>query len=628
MQHYLADGRLSFIDRLPFAMSRILLVGAGKGEAGLLLKQRPHVVVAGTETNAACRLRAVSALDVLHEGFFGAPTLAPPLPDQPFDAVVVLDIYQLFGGFELGLAALQACLAPNGWAIILLPQPLLHDPSFIESVDAAGFSLQSAPSLECGSADASECLCVLLHEGYSLFNHVLQLIKGGQPGCAYQLLESAAWAGIVQADAPELSTAKIVCLRYCGVLNPERRLEYLYRAYCLFSQAAQSAPHHPALFESMAEHWRAAGFDELGDRLMRVFEQSRQGSGIRTTPASSPLSRASSTAPSECYPESRIPKKKPFRVLCVLYPMPHYGIDVLYAGFCEVFGVDHVVDFPYKASLHGAILENYKQYPCNLNHPGRPRSMDEILTELRAGLYDLMIYADCELSIGRDGARELFLAARNIPVCIVDAMDSFVNLRSMIVEAADIPPDTVYFKREMLHQVDYGPWAYPLPFAYLDARVPDLVALPRETPVFWAGVRNFGTRRYYLEGLEQLLGKPFPNNLSQQEYAQALLNARIGINLAGAGFDTVRYWELPAHGTMMLSERLPIRIPHNFEDGKDALFFSDVWELTECLEHCLAHPEECSRIALSGRERLLRHHTASARALQCLACLRERFPGL
>lgn len=87
----------------------------------------------------------------------------------------------------------------------------------------------------------------------------------------------------------------------------------------------------------------------------------------------------------------------------------------------------------------------------------------------------------------------------------------------------------------------------------------------------------------------------------------------------GFGFDTVRYWEAPAHGCMLLAERPPLRIPFNFKDGESAVFFDDLAELEDKLEYYLEHPEETVPIARAGHAVVKQYHTGVARAAQLLA---------
>ena len=153
-----------------------------------------------------------------------------------------------------------------------------------------------------------------------------------------------------------------------------------------------------------------------------------------------------------------------------------------------------------------------------------------------------------------------------------------------------------------------------------DRLVPERIDTPRTQDMFWAGKRLFGTRSLYLDYL-QTRGHDLNRRYSQEEYRAAIRNARVGLSIFGFGYDTVRYWELPAHGVMLLAERPPIRIPHNFVDGESALFFDDLPELEERLADALAHPQECAEIARAGAAHFRKYHTASARARQLLGRL-------
>ncbi|MDZ4860169.1 MAG: glycosyltransferase, partial [Candidatus Hydrogenedentes bacterium] len=101
-------------------------------------------------------------------------------------------------------------------------------------------------------------------------------------------------------------------------------------------------------------------------------------------------------------------------------------------------------------------------------------------------------------------------------------------------------------------------------------------------------------------------------------YKQSLADSRIGLSFFGFGFDTVRYWELAAHGCMLLAERPLVRIPFNFIAGESANFFDDLPELEQKLAHYLAHPDEAQMIATAGHSHFLKYHTTSARARQFL----------
>jgi hypothetical protein len=163
--------------------------------------------------------------------------------------------------------------------------------------------------------------------------------------------------------------------------------------------------------------------------------------------------------------------------------------------------------------------------------------------------------------------------------------------------------------KPMLHGQDPDAVHIPLPFGYPDARVPLQDPARRDQDVFWAGKRVWGMRPLFLPEVERVLGVQFQENYSQVEYSRRLRGAAIGLSLCGTGFDTVRYWEVPAHGVMLLAERPPLCIPGDFVDGRSAVFFGDLPELLDKLQHYRAHPEEAERIAEAGYRHFLAHHT-------------------
>ena len=162
---------------------------------------------------------------------------------------------------------------------------------------------------------------------------------------------------------------------------------------------------------------------------------------------------------------------------------------------------------------------------------------------------------------------------------------------------------------------DFNAWPLPSPTPPHRRLSPDH---GRPRPFFWAGHRQFGQWRLYLEALEARYGWDLNERFDQTEYQRRLRESRIGLNCFGMGFDTVRYWELPAHGCLLLSDRLPIQIPHNFVDGHHAVFFDTLPELIDKLDYYLGHPAEAEAIAAAGRAHFLERHTNAARARQAL----------
>jgi hypothetical protein len=106
--------------------------------------------------------------------------------------------------------------------------------------------------------------------------------------------------------------------------------------------------------------------------------------------------------------------------------------------------------------------------------------------------------------------------------------------------------------------------------------------------------------------------------LGWSEYMDVLASSRIGVSVRGGGYDTYRYWEVPAAGAMLLAETPRIVIPGNFVGGREAVF-APVEALVARIPALLAG--ETERIAAAGRERLAAAHTSIHRAKTVLDAL-------
>ena len=91
--------------------------------------------------------------------------------------------------------------------------------------------------------------------------------------------------------------------------------------------------------------------------------------------------------------------------------------------------------------------------------------------------------------------------------------------------------------------------------------------------------------------------------------------SKIALSLRGGGFDTLRYWEIVASKTLLVSEWPDIAIPHNFEHGKHAVFCRpDLSDLMEVVRYYVQHDEEREAITANGYAHLLKYQTCEQRA--------------
>ena len=401
--------------------------------------------------------------------------------------------------------------------------------------------------------------------------------------------------------------------------SPYPQLHLFNGALMLFYDIVEVAPTFHEGYQNQAEFWHRIGDDDMASRILRSVHHADSRKGVVEQTA---RYRRPSPVREEAAPEWS-GTWRPRVLMILLQGRSHYGLDVLYDGLCRVLGDDHVVDCPSKPSLHGCIPDRLEYYPCLFNRQGTPMPFGQVLDEIRDGRFGLILFAISEPGQDYSEVRAIVRESGDIPLFVIDAGDDCVNNLPEALSVLGRESVDGYFKREYLACGDYGANAFPFPLAHADNLVLDDITRPRPYPVFWAGHRLFGMRRLYLHRMETMLHATFDAVYTQQEYVNRMRASRIGVNIFGAGFDCVRYWELPANGCLLFAERLPIRVPHNFRDGETAIFFDDLKEFEDKLEYYLAHPQLAADIARAGHEHFKRHHTASARARQVLGYIEQ-----
>ncbi len=458
---------------------------------------------------------------------------------------------------------------------------------------------------------------------YDPLEHGRRLFESGRPAAAFETLD------LIPEDRladPVYLLQVLLELQLCllaaeGDDAPADRLTRFYWAQELFYRCMNLYPACKEAFLCQAMFWRHIDRPDMGRRLLSSLLYARPETSLAQTLASIPRIEP---APIALEPPPESPAGFRPRLLIIGHVNADVGADALYDGLCRTLGAEQVVEYPWKAHYHGAPTAEHIHHPCASNHPGCPYAVEELVHELRAGRFDLILYADpLELTATEDVER-LVWANPDTPVFLLDTQDQGFNVFDAMRRRIRRETTAGAFKREMLMGHDYGPQVWPLNLACMDGAIPERLPPKRTRDLFWAGHRHLGLRRLYLDSVEQHFECPLPLHVSPLEYRKMLGESLLGLDFFGLGFDTVRYYELPAHGCMLLAERRPIQIPNNFRDGREAVFFDDLPELIEKLHYYLAHKREAAEIARAGHTHLQLHHTSSARARQALAYMHQR----
>lgn len=317
-----------------------------------------------------------------------------------------------------------------------------------------------------------------------------------------------------------------------------------------------------------------------------------------------------------------------------------YLQDLTYSGLAQILGNEAIVDFPFHWQYHKKKKFFWSQknfYPRNLGFipdseqqcsPNRFKGTHEIKEALKKNDFSLIVLAGAKPD-ALVTFYQLFDLVR-APWIFIDGGDwqelggdfkriggeeNFNLFRSFCQKN----PPAFILKREILLGKNMED-VYPFPFS-LSSQAPILNShsLKIWDVVFWA-VESSPTRKKVFELLKgnydcekngSISGQKFKNyNFKEKSYFNALNEARIALSFRGEGFDTLRYWEIPACGSLLISEKPFIQIPNNFIHKQHSIFCkNDLSDLLSLIDYYLSHEKEAQSIAEEGQKHLLKYHT-------------------
>lgn len=109
----------------------------------------------------------------------------------------------------------------------------------------------------------------------------------------------------------------------------------------------------------------------------------------------------------------------------------------------------------------------------------------------------------------------------------------------------------------------------------------------------------------------KMKGIGFSNN---KRYLNQINNSRASVSIPGGGFDTLRFWEILAQGSLLISKRVSLQMKNPLREGVHYLAFDTLDELNNIIEWIYKNPDKVDEIRKSGHEFALKNHTSKARA--------------
>lgn len=306
---------------------------------------------------------------------------------------------------------------------------------------------------------------------------------------------------------------------------------------------------------------------------------------------------------------------KKLQILFICQQGSEYGQSLLYHGLRELG--HHVVDYPYNHTFHFKMLQPCKQDcrngPCTIpgpigctNHPAHLCLMP----------HDAIDHGwDLVVTNNGHGHKALHqaLARQGVPIIALDLGDSPSSSWGAWREV--IGSDNFFFFRREYYPGQEGE---PLPYAYYEA-----IPAPVNKPEYELSFLYRPTNRQRTDFAVEFSDYPdtFVGEVPHHKYLNILSNSKFSVAIRGAGWDTLRYWEIPAMGAVLCRMPSPIVIPNNFEDGVNCIEFTTPGELKEKIHHYLANPLEYNSLRAKSLEHFKKYHTTAKRAEYMLSFL-------
>lgn len=128
-----------------------------------------------------------------------------------------------------------------------------------------------------------------------------------------------------------------------------------------------------------------------------------------------------------------------------------------------------------------------------------------------------------------------------------------------------------------------------------------------------------------ISGSRVYLGLGGASGIPHSTYLKTTSESVAAVSTYGSGYDTMRYWEIPYAGAVLVSEQPRTMIHDNFVHGKHAFFFDNLKELKATISYLIEDPDMALKIARESRHFVMKHHSPKTRAMYILETIR-RFP--
>lgn len=298
--------------------------------------------------------------------------------------------------------------------------------------------------------------------------------------------------------------------------------------------------------------------------------------------------------------------------------MSEYGQSLLYHGLRKL-GHDVTVNLP--NTFHFKSLKECNEQcqlqtsPCRdltnetgcSNHPAHlTLDKSRYIYIDNSFNYDLVISNN-----GSEVEKHRAFMNQGVPVAALDLGDSTNSAIAAWTEVLGTKP-TLFFRRELIA----GQYGKSLSYSFYADKSRFKKEEEQNIKVSFLSRPTSHERAVYAEALSKL-----PNSLIGQvkhtEYLDTISRSQFSVAVRGAGYDTLRRWEIPAMGSVLCLEESPIVVNNDFTDGVNCIKFSSPNELMDKINF-YSDTNKYNELRLNCYKHFLNYHTTAQRAKQFL----------
>lgn len=317
-------------------------------------------------------------------------------------------------------------------------------------------------------------------------------------------------------------------------------------------------------------------------------------------------------------------------ILFITHPYPNYVPDLLLHGFRKLLG-PAVVDYPRKDCLYNGVLglgvcPDDQLCPDWFPPDNNRIDREDIPEKINKGYFKYII---CDIRAFPQ--LQNYLLQWPSGLVLVDGEDA---------PSHTLPGPYVICRRE----TDGTDFSIPLPMALPEEILQWITSYDNIQKSYSIGFSGSAgdlsserraivdtISKFYPDSLLQTSIVPEEHNpnpsgrLGRNDYYIHLQKCRIVLSLPGAGFDTFRFWENAACNSVHASQKTPLFIPDDFENGRHIFRFSDVEELRRQIDTILDNSIDSCKVIEQGRNHMINFHLTTKRAAYLIDRLEKIF---